>query len=421
MNPQRNSSARWRKIFLLSVCSLPALCAFYMMWTHWLPGPLWDEWGTPGAQLASYYRGTLSFAELFSQHNESRKFFPRLLYLPISIAAGWDMRPYMVLTFALVCGGSASIYQLVRQTSGFSPLGSLCFRRDEFPALFAAAIRKFSLWNTGRAFCSGCRADSCHPDESLGSIVQVEDARECSVGVSQYLHVREWDAHMASGISSRDSGGPWSPRGAHADLLASGLHLNGDGIHRFVFHFVSTSTDRTARRVAVRAAGGVPALCSRLDWIFVQRGRARDLRRRRPFSLRRPRGRSHLADATHGSVAIALSLARFGFLHGDLGLRHCDGAAGIRLLDGGRRALYCILRVPLHRGLGARIQRLFGDETASAHFAHRASRCRHFLCAHSHTLGDHIQKGAPPVADPHSRAGTFTARAAMERGDSAKS
>jgi hypothetical protein len=132
MNQQRNGSATWQKIFLLSVCSLPALCAFYMMWTHWLPGPLWDEWGTPGAQLASYYRGTLSFAELFSQHNESRKFFPRLLYLPISIAAGWDMRHYMVLTFALVCGGSASIYQLVRQTSGFSPWAPLVFAGMNF-------------------------------------------------------------------------------------------------------------------------------------------------------------------------------------------------------------------------------------------------------------------------------------------------
>ena len=88
-----------------------------MVWKHAVPVPFWDEWHTPGAQLASYYRGTLSFAELFSQHNESRKFFPRLIYLPMSIVAGWDVRDYMVLTFAWVCAGSAGLYRIVRQTS----------------------------------------------------------------------------------------------------------------------------------------------------------------------------------------------------------------------------------------------------------------------------------------------------------------
>lgn len=132
MNQQRNGSAPWQKIFLLGVCSLPALCAFYMMWTHWVPVPFWDEWETPAEQLASYYRGTLSFAELFSQHNESRKFFPRLLYLPISIAAGWDVRHYMVLTFALACGGAAAIYQIVRQTSRFSPWAPFVFAGMNF-------------------------------------------------------------------------------------------------------------------------------------------------------------------------------------------------------------------------------------------------------------------------------------------------
>jgi hypothetical protein len=88
-----------------------------MMFTHWVPVHYWDEWDTPGKQLASYYRGTLSLAELFSQQNEARKFFPRLIYLPTSIAAGWDSRPYMLLTFASVCAISAGLYQIVRQTT----------------------------------------------------------------------------------------------------------------------------------------------------------------------------------------------------------------------------------------------------------------------------------------------------------------
>jgi len=107
-----------KKVLIFGLWSLPAICAFYMMWTHWVPVPFWDEWDTPGAQLASYYRGTLTFAELCSQHNEHRLLFPRLIWLPLAIVAGWDVRQGMVLTFCFVCLGSAGLYQLLRSSNG---------------------------------------------------------------------------------------------------------------------------------------------------------------------------------------------------------------------------------------------------------------------------------------------------------------
>jgi hypothetical protein len=89
-----------------------------MMWKHWVPVPFWDEWDTPGAQIASYYRGTLNFAELFSQHNEHRLFFPRLVWVPMALLAGWDVRHEMVLTFCFVCLGAAGLYKLLGFSSG---------------------------------------------------------------------------------------------------------------------------------------------------------------------------------------------------------------------------------------------------------------------------------------------------------------
>lgn len=116
--------ARWslslRKSFIAALCVLPAIGALYMMCTHWVPVPYWDEWDSPGQQLAAYYRGTLRLADLFSQHNESRSFFPRLLYLAIYVPAGWDVRYGMAVTFALVCAGSAGLYQILRRTNPFS-------------------------------------------------------------------------------------------------------------------------------------------------------------------------------------------------------------------------------------------------------------------------------------------------------------
>jgi hypothetical protein len=105
-------------VLIFAACALPALVAFWMMWKHWVPVPFWDEWDTPGAQIASYYRGTLNFAELVSQHNEHRLFFPRLVWLPMAILAGWDVRHEMMLTFCFVCLGSIGLFQLLRPSGG---------------------------------------------------------------------------------------------------------------------------------------------------------------------------------------------------------------------------------------------------------------------------------------------------------------
>ncbi|MCA1659795.1 MAG: hypothetical protein LC642_04530 [Verrucomicrobiaceae bacterium] len=117
MNRSRPWSISLRKTLIIGLCVLPAAGAFYMMCTHWVPVPYWDEWDSPGQQLAAYYRGTLRLSDLFSQHNESRSFFQRLLSLSIYLPAGWDVRYGMVLSFAMVCAGSAGLYQILRRTN----------------------------------------------------------------------------------------------------------------------------------------------------------------------------------------------------------------------------------------------------------------------------------------------------------------
>ena len=116
-----------RKAFLLGLWSLPVLVAFVIMCTHWVAVPYWDEWDTPGAQLASFYRGTLSFAELWSQHNEHRLLFPRLVWLPLALVGGWDVRPAMLLSFIFVCLGAIGLYRLLRFTGASSPTRAFVF------------------------------------------------------------------------------------------------------------------------------------------------------------------------------------------------------------------------------------------------------------------------------------------------------
>ena len=82
-----------------------------------MPLPFWDEWNTPGAQLASWYRGTLSFAELCSQHNESRKLIPRLIYLPLFRLAGWNVQLGLGLTIALALFVSSGLKNRKKRAS----------------------------------------------------------------------------------------------------------------------------------------------------------------------------------------------------------------------------------------------------------------------------------------------------------------
>jgi hypothetical protein len=93
---------------------------------NWTSVPYGDEWWTPGRQIVSFLRGTLRFAELFQQHNESRKLFPNLYYLGLVAVTGrWDVKDAMVLMFALACLGSALLFMLLRRTTTFTLPGRL--------------------------------------------------------------------------------------------------------------------------------------------------------------------------------------------------------------------------------------------------------------------------------------------------------
>ena len=110
---------------LILIGVTPAIGMLNVVVTHWLPLPYWDEWFTPGKQFTEWCQGTLSFGDLFVQHNESRKFFPRLFYFAMMKLHGWDVRDAMVLTFASVCAISALLYRLLRRTPGATAAAAL--------------------------------------------------------------------------------------------------------------------------------------------------------------------------------------------------------------------------------------------------------------------------------------------------------
>jgi hypothetical protein len=128
----RTSARNFQQTAFVALWTLPILVALYVVWNHTVAFPFWDEWNTPGAQLASWYRGTLTFAQLCSQHNESRKLVPRLIYLPLFTIAGWDVRLIVPLVLGVVGLISAGLYQLSRRTIRSGVAACLAFTAMNF-------------------------------------------------------------------------------------------------------------------------------------------------------------------------------------------------------------------------------------------------------------------------------------------------
>ena len=110
---------------LILLGCVPAALMWHYVTRNWISIPFWDEWFTPGNQFASWCRGTLTLQELFSQHNESRKFFPRLLYLALAKFGGWDVRKEMTVLFLTVCLLGGLLFRLLRRTPGASTVSAL--------------------------------------------------------------------------------------------------------------------------------------------------------------------------------------------------------------------------------------------------------------------------------------------------------
>lgn len=98
----------------------PIALTLRIMRTNWTSVPYGDDWWTPGGQIMSFFDGTLRFADLFQQHNESRPLFPNLYYILVAAVTGrWDVKDAMVLMFVMACVGSFLLFELLRRTTSF--------------------------------------------------------------------------------------------------------------------------------------------------------------------------------------------------------------------------------------------------------------------------------------------------------------
>ncbi|MEH1894346.1 MAG: hypothetical protein V7K94_03315 [Nostoc sp.] len=99
--------------FILAI--LPALCIGFLINVYSVNVPYWDQWAI-APLFEKFHNGSLGFSDLIAQHNESRKFFPRLVFIGLGFLTGWDVRYEMLIIFLLASIVSFNLYRLSNLT-----------------------------------------------------------------------------------------------------------------------------------------------------------------------------------------------------------------------------------------------------------------------------------------------------------------
>src|SRR3954469_12330383 len=106
--------ARSKSLLLLLIIAVPPIYLTWVVLTQTVDVPFADQW-TLVSVLDHFYAGTLSFHDLWSQHNEHRLLFPRLIMLGLAIASGWNTHYEMLTNILLATAiGGTFVYQAHR-------------------------------------------------------------------------------------------------------------------------------------------------------------------------------------------------------------------------------------------------------------------------------------------------------------------
>jgi hypothetical protein len=83
-------SARIKKIFAGIIILLPPVFTFFFVYKFGITIPYWDQWEFVPV-LEKLYNNTLTLADLWSQHNEHRIIFPKILMLLLARQSNWNI------------------------------------------------------------------------------------------------------------------------------------------------------------------------------------------------------------------------------------------------------------------------------------------------------------------------------------------
>lgn len=140
---------RINNYLLFCLALAPAFLLLYLILKYKVNVPLYDQWS-----FAPFFekinQGQLTFGDLFKQHNESRKFFTRLIFLPLAYLTHWNVRIELLVIFLFICLISFNVYRLSQITIGggkFKTLSSFFLAN-----LIIFSPLQLSYWTWGLQF-----------------------------------------------------------------------------------------------------------------------------------------------------------------------------------------------------------------------------------------------------------------------------
>ncbi|NET28544.1 hypothetical protein [Okeania sp. SIO1I7] len=134
-----------RQIPILFLIFLPVLFMGICILKYGVNFPFSDQWPL-AVMFEKIYAGNLSFSDLFAQFHESRKFFPRLIFIGLAFLTNWDVRYEMLVIFLLTCVVSLNIYCLNRLTVRASFFTQLLLLAISNLLIFSPAQYENWLW-----------------------------------------------------------------------------------------------------------------------------------------------------------------------------------------------------------------------------------------------------------------------------------
>jgi len=109
------ANLKYSKLKVLLAYFIPFLALLLFVASFGVNVPFWDEWETV-TLFEKVYTGTVSFWDLFVQHNEHRIFFPRLVFIALAFISKWNLKYEMYFNVFLAAVTFIAMYKISQLT-----------------------------------------------------------------------------------------------------------------------------------------------------------------------------------------------------------------------------------------------------------------------------------------------------------------
>jgi hypothetical protein len=116
---QKGNSLSPQRLLVFGAAAVPVLAIIFLVLRYAVAIPMLDDWEIVPLVVKAH-TGGLTWNDLFEQQQEARTFFPKLIFIVLSLGKYWDGRVEMMLSILICCLTALGIYRLAVR-SGLSP------------------------------------------------------------------------------------------------------------------------------------------------------------------------------------------------------------------------------------------------------------------------------------------------------------